>query len=56
MIATVAWGLLAWALWRVLGHLAAKALAALLVLGMGITSTMATWDFLLLSESLSSCQ
>ena len=52
-IGTVAWGVLAWALWAALHGLTARILAASGVLLLGVMQQVATWDFMVLSESLS---
>lgn len=50
---TIAWALLAWALWSWLHSLAAKVLGAGGVLLLAVLPPVANWDFAILSESLS---
>ncbi|GAB7039786.1 MULTISPECIES: hypothetical protein [Catenuloplanes] len=52
-IGTVAWALLAVALWATLSSLAARVVAALGVMSLGLVPAMTNWDFAILSEALS---
>lgn len=52
-VGTVAWALLAWALWSGLRTLVARVLAVAAVLGVALLPQVANWDFAILSESLS---
>lgn len=52
-LGTVAWALLAWALWTCLRGMAARCLAAAGVLLLGVLPQVTNWDFAILSESLS---
>ncbi|GAA4436045.1 hypothetical protein GCM10023170_003540 [Phytohabitans houttuyneae] len=52
-VGTVAWALLAWALWTCLRTLVTRILAAATVLTLGLLPQVANWDFAILSESLS---
>jgi hypothetical protein len=52
-LGTLAWAVLAWVLWTCLRSLAAKLLAAGGVLVLALTGTVSSWDFAILSESLS---
>ncbi|GAA4693621.1 hypothetical protein [Phytohabitans rumicis] len=50
-LGTVAWALLAWALWTALRTPVARVLAAGTVLVIGLLTPVANWDFAILSES-----
>ncbi|MEJ3743949.1 hypothetical protein WEI85_11725 [Actinomycetes bacterium KLBMP 9797] len=52
-VGTVAWALLAWALWTCLRHPIARTVAAAGVLLLGLLPQVTNWDFAILSESLS---
>jgi hypothetical protein len=52
-IGTLAWALLAWALWTCLRSLPARILGSGLVLVLGLLTQVTNWDFAILSESLS---
>ncbi|WP_020520178.1 hypothetical protein [Catelliglobosispora koreensis] len=52
-LGTLAWGVLATVLWHAFRHDIAKISAALAVLLLGLVSPVTSWDFALLSESLS---
>lgn len=52
-IGTVAWALLAVALWATLSSLVARVVAALGVMALGLVPAMTNWDFAILSEALS---
>jgi hypothetical protein len=52
-VSTVAWVTLAYALWLHLTSRTAKIVGACAVLGLSLTSAVYTWDFAILSESLS---
>lgn len=52
-VGTVAWALLAWALWACLRTLVARVVAVAVVLVVGLLPQVANWDFAILSESLS---
>lgn len=52
-VGTVAWGLLACALWACLRTLVARAVAVAAVLVVALLPQVANWDFAILSESLS---
>jgi len=52
-IGTLAWGTLAWAVWSVLRTQPARALGAGGVLLVGLMPAVTSWDFAILSESLS---
>ncbi|HET8661734.1 MAG TPA: hypothetical protein VFM55_22410 [Micromonosporaceae bacterium] len=52
-IATLAWAVLAWAVWSALRTSPARELAAGAILLLGLMPAVASWDFAILSESLS---
>jgi hypothetical protein len=52
-VGTVAWALLAWALWTCLRTLVARIVAAAAVLAIALLPQVVNWDFAILSESLS---
>jgi hypothetical protein len=52
-VGTVAWALLAWALWTCLRTLVARVVAAAAVLVVALLPQVANWDFAILSEALS---
>ncbi|MGH3545213.1 MAG: hypothetical protein ACRDPW_04745 [Mycobacteriales bacterium] len=52
-VSTLAWAVLAWALWQALRHTAAKVTAAGGVLCLAVLEPVTHWDFAILSESLS---
>lgn len=52
-IGTVAWAVLAWAVWTCLRSLPARILGSGLVLLLGLLTPVTNWDFAILSESLS---
>ena len=52
-VGTIAWALLAWTLYRLLHQPLAKVLAAGAILLIGLMRPVASWDFAILSESLS---
>lgn len=52
-VSTIAWVLLAWALWRSFDRLAARLFAASAVMLISLCSAVASWEFAVLSESLS---
>jgi hypothetical protein len=51
-LSTIAWAILAAALWTCLRSTAGRVLAAAGVLGLGLTAPVTNWDFAILSESL----
>ncbi|MFC0529256.1 hypothetical protein [Phytohabitans kaempferiae] len=52
-VGTIAWALLAWALWTCLRTLVARCVAVAAVLAVALLPQVANWDFAILSESLS---
>jgi hypothetical protein len=53
VVGTVAWALLAWTLYSLLRHPLAKVLSVGAILLLGLLRPVASWDFAILSESLS---
>jgi hypothetical protein len=53
LITTIAWALLAWAVWKCLRSIPVRALASAAILAFALLTPVSAWDFTILSESLS---